>query len=53
MMKGARYMMGGGDRPLFAWVGTAIADVTAATVGVCVRVYACMCVYVHVCGCVW
>lgn len=34
MMKGVRiYIIG--DRPLFAWVGTAIADVTAATVGVC------------------
>lgn len=33
-MKGVRiYIIG--DRPLFAWVGTAIADVTAATVGVC------------------
>lgn len=44
MMKGVRYMIMA-DRPSCAWVGTAIADVTAATVGVC----ACVCLCVDVC----
>lgn len=37
MMKGARFYIIG-DKPLSAWVGRAIADVTAATVGVCLLV---------------